>query len=66
MEDTLCDRFMTGGTLKDMVKNYEKYLIEDAMEQSANLSQVVQKLGITRQNLNHKMKQYRLQMPGGK
>lgn len=66
MEDSLCDRFMTGGTLKDMVKNYEKYLIEDAMEQSANLSQVVQKLGITRQNLNHKMKQYRLQMPGGK
>ena len=58
--------FLTGGTLKDMVRNYEKHLIEEAMRQSADLPQVAQKLGITRQNLNHKMKQYHLQMPAGK
>lgn len=63
MEADLYDRFMTGGSLKDMVKNYEKYLIEEAIAQSSDLSQVVQKLGITRQNLNHKMKQYQLQPP---
>ncbi|MBS6176322.1 MAG: sigma 54-interacting transcriptional regulator [Clostridiales bacterium] len=65
-DDDFCDRFLTGGTLKDMVRNYEKHLIEEAMRQSADLPQVAQKLGITRQNLNHKMKQYHLQMPAGK
>lgn len=66
LESDLYDRFMTGVGLKDMVKNYEKYLIEEAIDQSTDLSQVVQKLGITRQNLNHKMKQYHLLPPAGK
>ena len=48
------------GTLKETVKQYEKHLIEREMEACRDLQQVADRLGITRQNLNNKIREYEL------
>lgn len=48
------------GTLKETVKAYEKQLIETALSRSESLSQATELLGITRQNLNNKIREYGL------
>ena len=48
------------GTLKETVKQYEKHLIEREMEACRDLQQVADRLGISRQNLNNKIKEYSL------
>lgn len=48
------------GTLKETVKLYEKHLISKALDQYDNLQLAAEKLGITRQNLNNKIKEYEL------
>ena len=48
------------GTLKETVKQYEKHLIEREMEACRDLQQVAERLGISRQNLNNKIKEYSL------
>jgi arginine utilization regulatory protein len=52
------------GTLKETVKAYEKRLIEEALSRSDNLSQATDLLGITRQNLNNKIREYGLTLAG--
>ncbi len=48
------------GTLKETVKQYEKHLIEREIEACRDLQQVADRLGISRQNLNNKIKEYSL------
>ena len=48
------------GTLKETVKQYEKHLIEREMEACRDLQQVADRLGISRQNLKNKIKEYSL------
>lgn len=49
-----------GKTLRQMVREYERCLIADALERHGSLREVTAELGITRQNLNHKLHQYGL------
>lgn len=49
------------GTLKETVKNYEKKLILEVLHECGNISKAAEQLGLTRQNLNNKMKQYGLE-----
>jgi arginine utilization regulatory protein len=45
--------------LKDTMKDIEKHIILDAFENSdKNITQTAQKLGMTRQNMQHKLKTY--------
>ena len=48
------------GTLKETVKAYEKDLITETLHECGNISKAAEKLGLTRQNLNNKMKEYQL------
>lgn len=48
------------GTLKETVKAYEKNLITETLHECGNISKAAEKLGLTRQNLNNKMKEYQL------
>ncbi len=48
------------GTLKETVKDYEKYLIKEALRTTDDLQKVSLNLQITRQNLNNKIKEYSL------
>jgi len=48
------------GTLKETVKAYEKKLITETLHECGNISKAAEKLGLTRQNLNNKMKEYQL------
>lgn len=50
-----------GKTLKTMMQEYECYLIRQAAEDYGDFRSVADALGITRQNLNHKIKQYQLE-----
>ena len=49
------------GTLKETVKNYEKKMILEVLHGCGNISKAAEQLGLTRQNLNNKMKQYGLE-----
>lgn len=51
----------SGKSLKTMMREYEYKLISDAIEKNGDLKSVAASLGITRQNLNHKLKQYQLE-----
>lgn len=50
------------GTLKETVKAYEKSLITETLYDCGNISRAAEKLGLTRQNLNNKMKEYQLEL----
>lgn len=53
--------FEEGKTLKTMMKEYEYKLISEELEKTEDLREVAKSLDITRQNLNHKLKQYHLE-----
>ena len=50
-----------GKNLKTLLSEYEYKLIQQALEKNADLRRVAEQLGLTRQNLNHKLKQYNLE-----
>lgn len=50
-----------GTSLKALMREYEYKLIEEALAKSSNPRKVAEELGLTRQNLNHKIKQYALE-----
>lgn len=50
-----------GKSLKEMMRNYEYKLISASIEKNGDFKKVAEELGITRQNLNHKLKQYKLE-----
>lgn len=45
-------------SLKEILQNYEKDLILESMEKHTDMHSLLQDLHLSRQNLNHKMKQY--------
>ena len=47
-------------SLEDEIKNYERNLVVSAVENSRNLSEAARRLGISRQNLNYKLKKHGL------
>ncbi len=49
------------GTLKETIKAYEKILIEESLHECSNVSKAAEHLGLTRQNLNNKIKEYLLE-----
>ena len=50
----------SGMTLKELVRRYERLLIEESLTRCRSTAEVAEDLGITRQNLNHKLKNYNL------
>ena len=54
-------RMDDGKNLKTLLSEYEYKLIQQALEKNADLRRVAEQLGLTRQNLNHKLKQYNLE-----
>lgn len=50
-----------GKNLKTLLQEYEYKLIRQALEKNVDLRHVAEQLGVTRQNLNHKLKQYNLE-----
>lgn len=49
-----------GGSLKESVNAFEKKMILEEMKRAKNLSQLAERLGITRQTLNQKLAKYSL------
>ena len=47
-------------SIENAVQEYEKELITAAVESSESLAEAAAKLGISRQNLNYKLKKYSL------
>ena len=54
-------RMDDGKNLKTLLSEYEYKLRQQALEKNADLRRVAEQLGVTRQNLNHKLKQYNLE-----
>lgn len=48
------------GSLKDMINQYEKSIIENTLKESKTLAEAAEKLDMSRQNLRYKMKRYNL------
>lgn len=52
--------FTSGSDLKSMRKNFEKHIIQEALNLGGTYIDIARSLGITRQTLNNKMKEYKL------
>ena len=50
-----------GKGLKELTREYERNVIIDTINKYANINDALAELGLTRQNLNHKIKQYKLE-----
>ncbi len=48
------------GNLMELVEKYEKSLILQAMEVSANLTEMAKRLGVSKQTLNYKLQKYKI------
>jgi len=48
-------------SLKDKVRNFERKLIINTLQESENISKAAEKLGITRQTLSNKMRELKIQ-----